>query len=428
VSEIPVIQAVRWAPDGVAVRVVDQRRLPAEVAERDLRTVEEVCEAIATLAVRGAPAIGVAGAMGLVVSLASHSGSAPDEFWARARSYASRIRATRPTAVNLAWAVDRLLARAEASRAGGTTAPAELLEVMRADATALLDEDREMCRRIGEHGLSLVPDGARVLTHCNAGALATTGIGTALAPIYLATQQGRRVEVLVDETRPLLQGSRLTAWELSRAGIPVTVMTDGMAASVMRSGGVDLCLVGADRIAANGDVANKIGTYAVAVAARHHGIPFYVAAPTSTFDAGTPSGDAIVIEQRSADEVVCGFGRLTAPAGVRVHNPAFDVTPAALVTAIVSDRGVHRPPYEFGARGPAEKANGAAGSAAAPRSRRDGRAPAPTESAAPGAPPESHGTLEASADRNHHRADGSDSSRPSNASGSPVVPRAPYPR
>ena len=344
-----VIEAVRWAPDGTAVRIIDQRRLPGELVERDLRSVEEVCDAIRTLAVRGAPAIGVAGALGLAAALTAFGHEPADAFVRRLRDYASRIRATRPTAVNLPWAVDRLLARAEAAGPGASTGA--LLEALRSEATAVLDEDRAMCARIGDHGLPLVPDGARVLTHCNAGALATAGIGTALAPVYRAVEAGRRVEVYVDETRPLLQGSRLSAWELSRAGIPVTVLTDSMAASLMRAGRVDLCLVGADRIAANGDVANKIGTYAVAVAARHHGIPFYVAAPTSTFDAATPTGAEIEIEARDAGEVVRGFGPATAPDGVAVYNPAFDVTPAELVTAIVSDQGVHRAPYDFGVRG-----------------------------------------------------------------------------
>jgi methylthioribose-1-phosphate isomerase len=211
---------------------------------------------------------------------------------------------------------------------------------LRHEASAIRCEDREMCERIAEHGVALVPDGARVLTHCNAGALATCGMGTALAPIYLAAARGQRVHVWAAETRPLLQGSRLTAWELQRAGIPVTVVTDGMVAGLMRRGEIDLCLVGADRIAANGDVANKIGTYGVAVLAKHHGIPFYVAAPTSTFDPNTASGDDIVIEQRSRDEVVRPFGISTAPDDVEVWNPAFDVTPAAFVTAVISDAGV----------------------------------------------------------------------------------------
>ena len=338
------IEAVRWSPDGTGVRIIDQRKLPADFVERDLRSLEDVCDAIATLAVRGAPAIGVAGAMGLVASLGAFADENPDAFAARVREHAARIRATRPTAVNLPWAMNRMLHRARQSPRD----PRALVAALRDEATAILDEDRLMCRRIGEHGLPLIPDGARVLTHCNAGALATAGIGTALAPVYLAARQGRRVEVYADETRPLFQGSRLTAWELARAGIPVTVLTDGMAASLMRAGKIDLCIVGADRIAANGDVANKIGTYSVAVAAQHHGIPLYVAAPTSTLDPATPSGDAIEIEQRGADEVRRNAGTLTAPADARVYNPAFDVTPAALVSAIVTDRGLFRAPFTFG--------------------------------------------------------------------------------
>ena len=336
--------AVGWSPSGDAVRIIDQRRLPGEYIERDLRTAEDVCEAIATLAVRGAPAIGVAGAMGLAVAMTSLVSLAPADFAAHLETDARRIRETRPTAVNLAWAIDRLLRAA--ARADDNAAIAAAL---RREAQAILDEDRAMCRRIGELALPLIADGARVLTHCNAGALATAGIGTALAPLYLAAELGRRVEVFVSETRPLLQGSRLTAWELTRAGIPVTVLTDGMAAGLMRAGGIDCCIVGADRIAANGDVANKIGTYAVAVAAHHHDIPMYVAAPTSTFDPDTPTGDDIVIEQRSRDEVTRGALGVTVPAAARVYNPAFDVTPAGLVTAIVSDRGVHRAPYDFAA-------------------------------------------------------------------------------
>ena len=338
-----IIRAVDWSPDGTAVRIIDQRRLPATVVERDLASLDDVCEAIRTLAVRGAPAIGVAGAMGLVVSLERYGTAGVPEFRERLHSFAAQIRATRPTAVNLPWAIDRMLLRSRAT----DSSPAEVLAILRAEATAIRDEDRAMCDRIGAYGLPLIPDGARVLTHCNAGALATAGIGTALAPIYLAAAAGRRVEVFVDETRPLLQGSRLTSWELTRAAIPATVIADNMAASLMRAGRIDLCIVGADRIARNGDVANKVGTYGVAVLAHHHGIPMYVAAPSSTFDPATPNGDAIEIEQRSADEVRCGFGTLTAAEAADVHNPAFDVTPAALITAIVSDRGVHRPPYDF---------------------------------------------------------------------------------
>ena len=334
--------AVQWTPDRDGVRIIDQRRLPAELVERDLRSVDEMCEAIATLAVRGAPAIGIAGAMGLAAEATRLVSRPPSEFRAAVADAAHRIRRTRPTAVNLGWALDRLLDRLTVGGDNATVAAA-----LRDEADAIAAEDRAMCRRIGEHALDLLPNPARVLTHCNAGALATAGIGTALAPVYLAAAAGRRVEVFVSETRPLLQGARLTAWELSRAGIPVTVLTDGSVASLMRAAAIDCCIVGADRIAANGDVANKVGTYAVAVAARHHDIPFYVAAPSSTFDPCTSTGDQIVIEQRARDELANGALGAILPAAAQVHNPAFDVTPADLITAIVSDRGIHRPPYAF---------------------------------------------------------------------------------
>ena len=338
-----IIQSVRWTDDGRGVRIIDQRLLPGELVERELRTLGDVRDAIRTLAVRGAPAIGIAGAMGLVAVLSPNESRGRDVLLADAGRVAADIAATRPTAVNLTWALERVLS------AGATSdgSSAGILAAMRREATAIQDEDRAMCRRIGEHGLALLRDGARVLTHCNAGALATGGIGTALAPIYLAKERGWRIEVFVDESRPLLQGSRLTAWELQRAGVPVTVLTDGMAASLMREQGVDLCIVGADRIAANGDVANKIGTYSLAIAARYHEVPFIVAAPTSTVDAATATGRDIVIEQRDADEVRRIGGVATAPPDICVYNPAFDVTPAALVSAIVTDRGIHRPPYVF---------------------------------------------------------------------------------
>ena len=343
---MPPIQSVTWSPDGDAVRIIDQRLLPERLVERDLRGLDEVCEAIATLAVRGAPAIGLAAAMGLVASLRPFADLSAAVFRERLRDFADRLRRTRPTAVNLPWAIDRMLGCA-ASPALRDAGPAALLDALAREATAMLEEDRAMCRRIGEHGLELLEDGARVLTHCNAGALATGGIGTALAPLYLAAERGWKLEVVVNETRPLLQGSRLTAWELDRAGIPVTVAADHASPALMRAGRIDRCLVGADRIAANGDVANKIGTYAVAIAAAHHGLPFYVAAPTSTVDPQTAHGGEIEIEQRSPDEIRCGFGRPTAPAAVRIDNAAFDVTPASLISAIVTDRGVHRAPYRF---------------------------------------------------------------------------------
>jgi methylthioribose-1-phosphate isomerase len=336
---VSIVQSVRWGSGGVVI--IDQRRLPQEKVEWELRTLDEVCEAIRTLAVRGAPAIGIAGAMGLVV-VTSPTGTRA-EFLERLEANAEHIRMTRPTAVNLPWALHRM--RRVALATAGT--PAEISRRLRAEANAILEEDRAMCQAIGEHGLELIGPGARVVTHCNTGALATGGIGTALAPIYLAHEQGLQPEVFADETRPLLQGSRLTAWELTEAGIPVTLLTDSAAATLMARGEIDVAIVGADRIAANGDTANKIGTYSLAIAARHHGIPFFVAAPTSTIDPETATGKDIHIEERSPDEVRRVGATITAPPNVDVYNPAFDVTPASLITAIITDRGVHRPPFHF---------------------------------------------------------------------------------
>jgi len=306
---------IEWN-DG-AVRLIDQRRLPEELAFLDCRTVEELCEAIRTLAVRGAPALGAAGAMG--VALASATGEPLEEA-------GRRLKATRPTAVNLAWGVDLALAADD---------PAT-------EAARIATEDVDRNRRLGVHGAELLADDARVLTHCNTGSLACVGYGTALGVIRAAHEAGRRPSVWVDETRPVLQGSRLTAWELQQLGIPHTLVADAMAGTLMSSGEVDAVIVGADRIAANGDVANKIGTYGLAVLARHHGIPFYVAAPVSTFDPETPNGDAIPVERRDGEEVAVIGGRRLAPAGVNVENRAFDVTPAELVTAYVTEEGVTR--------------------------------------------------------------------------------------
>jgi methylthioribose-1-phosphate isomerase len=338
-----VIEPVAWTDDGNGLRILDQRLLPLHETYRDLRTVDEVCDAISTLAVRGAPLIGIVGAMGLTLAADAQIGDRTFDAIANA---AALIRATRPTAVNLGWALDRMLVTAQRAISGGE----ELRPSLVAEADEIRAEDFAMCRRIGEYGAELIPDGARVLTHCNTGALATGGIGTALAAIYVAVEQGKRVDVFANETRPLLQGSRLTAWELRRAGIPVTVLVDGAAASLLRADMIDLCIVGADRIAVNGDVANKIGTLSVATAAGYFGKPFYVAAPTSTFDLSTARGEDIHIEQRGANEVTGAFGIVTAPTGVPVYNPAFDVTPAGLISAIVSDRGVHRAPYDFSHR------------------------------------------------------------------------------
>jgi methylthioribose-1-phosphate isomerase len=338
---VSIVQSVRWGPAGVII--IDQRLLPGERVERELTTLEQVCDAIRTLAVRGAPAIGIAGAMGLVAATPPAKGITRDRYLDALRTAADEIRRTRPTAVNLPWALARMIRTAESEPLD----PPALHARLREEATAILDEDRRMCAEIGAHGVTLIREGARIATHCNTGALATGGIGTALAPIYRAAELGLRPEVFADETRPLLQGSRLTAWELSEAGIPVTILPDSAAASLMREKGIDLVIVGADRIAANGDVANKVGTYALAIAAKHHGVPFYVAAPSSTVDPDTATGADIHIEQRHADEVRRTGGSLTAPEDVDVYNPAFDVTPAALIDAIITDKGIHRPPFAF---------------------------------------------------------------------------------
>jgi methylthioribose-1-phosphate isomerase len=328
---------IDWTPSG-ALRILDQTLLPEHEQYRELDTVEAVAEAIRSLRVRGAPLIGIAAAMGVALAAERGAGAAAgrEAVLGAVDDACDLLAATRPTAVNLRWALDRV--RRVAHGAPGSAQA--LANAVHAEAQAIWDEDRRMCRSIGDAGLPLVPDGATVLTHCNAGALATGGIGTALAPVYAAHAAGRRVAVVADETRPLLQGSRLTAWELTAAGVPCTVIADGMAASRLRRGDIACVIVGADRIAANGDVANKIGTYAVALAARAHRVPFYVAAPRSTFDFACPNGAAIPIEERSPEEVTCIGGRAAAPVGVAVWNPAFDVTPAELVTGYITDAGL----------------------------------------------------------------------------------------
>jgi len=334
------VQAISWSPSG-AVRIVDQRALPDALVHRDLESIDETAAAIRTLQLRGAPLIGIAAAMGLVAGLRDVRRGGRDAFLARLRTAAACLADTRPTAINLRWALTRMTAVAEQTPGDA----AAVWERLRVEATAIWEEDRAMCRRIGEAGLALVQDGANVLTHCNAGALATGGIGTALAPIYLAHEAGRRIHVFVDETRPVLQGARLTAWELTEAGVPCTLLADGAAGSLMRGARVDLVLVGADRIAANGDFANKVGTYPLAVLARHHGVPFYCCAPSSTIDPSTTDGDAIPIEARSPDEVKTIAGRAIAPRTVAAFNPAFDVTPARYATAFITERGLEHPPF-----------------------------------------------------------------------------------
>ena len=338
---------IRWEGDerGHAV-LLDQTRLPITTIWLEVRSLEEMAHAIVRLAVRGAPALGVAGAYGLVLGLQDARSLSAADFLARARAQAARLAASRPTAVNLPAALARSVRRAErearTAKQGG-----EILRALFDEARALERAECEACERMGELGAALLSDGAGVLTHCNAGSLCTVGIGTALAPLYVAARQGKRLRVFADETRPLFQGARLTAWELERGGLDVTVIIDGAAASVLRAGWVQAVFVGADRIARNGDVANKIGTYPLAVLARRHGVPFYVVAPLSTLDPDCPDGAAIPIEERAASEVTHPLGVPATPANVRVFNPAFDVTPAELVSALVCERKVvHGPNQE----------------------------------------------------------------------------------
>ncbi len=334
---MPIPSPIAWT-ESHTVRILDQTLLPGEETYRELDSVEAVAEAIRALRVRGAPLIGIAAAMG-AVQATRRGGAAGQPALERVREACGVLGSTRPTAVNLHWALARMLRRAERACGAGEG----LRDALIAEATAIWDEDRAMCDRIGELGASLIAADSTVCTVCNAGALATGGIGTALAPVYTLHRAGQSPHVVVPETRPLLQGSRLTAWELTQAGVDCTLIGDGMIASRLRLGDVACVIVGADRIAANGDVANKIGTYGLALAARAHGIPFYVAAPSSTFDPATPDGSRIPIEQRDASEVASWQGTRTAPAGVKVWNPAFDVTPAELITAIITDRGIFPP-------------------------------------------------------------------------------------
>jgi len=319
------------------VRILDQRLLPVEEHYRDIASVEDMAEAIETLAVRGAPLIGISAAMGVVLGAMEignrKSGTDRDGVRQAVDRAIERLRATRPTAVNLNWALDRMAGAAAAADADS------LFDALLAEAKAIHAEDAAMCRRIGEAGAPLVKDGATVVTHCNAGALATGGMGTALAPMYVAAEEGRVANVMVPETRPLLQGARLTAWELARSEIPCTLMIDSMSASRLSNGDISCVIVGADRIAANGDVANKIGTLGLALLAKHYDVPFYVAAPSSTFDPNTATGSDIPIEQRAAEEVA-RIGTQQVAADVPVWNPAFDVTPAELITAFITDEGM----------------------------------------------------------------------------------------
>ena len=338
------VEHLGWSRSG-ALRILDQTLLPAEERWLEIETLPALIEAIRSLRVRGAPAIGIAAAMGLVAALrAGAQGAAAERaaFLGLVDETAWAIASARPTAVNLRWAMERMRRRAQTTDG----APEAVLEALRAEAQTIWDEDRAMCRAIAEHGQALMRPGIRVVTHCNTGALATGGIGTALGIVLLAAERGLDPEVFVDETRPLWQGSRLTAWELQRAGIRYTVLPDSAAASLMAQGKVDLALVGADRIARNGDVANKLGTLPLAIVARHYGVPLYSVAPTSSFDPACSSGAAIPIEHREAAEVTAPCGVPVAPAASAAFNPAFDVTPAALVTGYVTGRGIVHPPFE----------------------------------------------------------------------------------
>lgn len=337
------IQSVRFEHDKLII--LDQTKLPMETHFTKLDKVEDVWDAIFHLKVRGAPAIGIAAAYGLYIAVRDFQGSSVEDFNVHLKKQSEYLASSRPTAVNLFWALRRMEAKAMSNT--DKSVP-EIKEVLLDEAHAIRNEDEQMCRDIGEHALELFRDGMTVLTHCNAGGLATAQYGTALSPLYLAKDKGWNIKVFADETRPLLQGARLTTWELSRAGIDVTLICDNMAAMVMKKGLIDAVIVGCDRVAANGDTANKIGTYGLAVLAKAHNIPFYIAGPTSTIDLETLTGEAIPIEERHEQEITCAFGKRTAPEGIKVYNPAFDVTPHELITAIITEKGVIKAPYNEG--------------------------------------------------------------------------------
>ncbi|RJP25506.1 MAG: S-methyl-5-thioribose-1-phosphate isomerase [Candidatus Omnitrophota bacterium] len=324
------------------VKIIDQTLLPLKMEYITIHTIGEMWEAIKVLRIRGAPAIGIAAAFGVFLGVKESRAQDFDTFWKDVEKATDFLASARPTAVNLFWALDRIKKLVQYNREHSIS---ELKKVIFDEAVCMIKEDNAICRTLGEFGADLLNDGDGVLTHCNAGGLATARYGTALAPIYVAKEQGKHITVFSDETRPLLQGARLTAWELHQEGIPVTLICDNMAAAVMAKGWVQAVIVGTDRTAANGDVANKIGTYGVAILAKEHGIPFYVAAPTSSIDMTLSHGDQISIEERAAEEITHGFGLQTAPEGIRVYNPAFDVTPNRYVTGIITEKDVVYPPY-----------------------------------------------------------------------------------
>jgi methylthioribose-1-phosphate isomerase len=337
------LRSVKWEKGELVI--LDQTKLPDATEFIKLDKVEDVWEAIFHLKVRGAPAIGIAAAYGLCVAMRDIKTENTDEFLKVLKKNSEYLATSRPTAVNLFWALERMEKKAYSHK---NKTVGELKDILLKEADAIRDEDEGMCRSIGENALALFHDGMTILTHCNAGGLATSMFGTALAPVYLAKEKGWDIKVFADETRPLLQGARLTTWELMQADVDVTLICDNMAAVVMSKGFIDAVIVGCDRVAANGDTANKIGTYGLAVLAKAHNIPFYIAGPTSTVDMNTPSGKEIPIEERKAEEITCGMGRRTAPEGVKTYNPAFDVTPNELITAIITEKGVIKQPYAEG--------------------------------------------------------------------------------
>ena len=336
------LPTIAWQDSDIVM--IDQRKLPAAEIYVTCRSVNDVTRAIKTMVIRGAPAIGVCAAMGLALGAERSKATGTKQFTTEFQRNSELLAATRPTAVNLFWAIERMKQSFASGALAGESVD-QLKARLRAEADRIHDDDIASCRAIGAHGATVVPAEACILTHCNAGALATAGYGTALGVIRGAVAAGRKVRVLADETRPFLQGARLTAWELVKDGIDTTVITDNMAGAIMRAGDVDLVVVGADRIAANGDTANKIGTYTVAVLAKEHGIPFYVAAPWSTIDLATPDGDAIPIEERAAREVTHVGATQLAPDGAHVRNPSFDVTPHKYITAIITERGIFKAPF-----------------------------------------------------------------------------------
>ncbi|PZE21432.1 S-methyl-5-thioribose-1-phosphate isomerase [Paenibacillus xerothermodurans] len=338
------LQSVRWNSAENQLDLLDQRLLPESIVYLPLTTSEQVWDAIKQLAVRGAPAIGITAAFGVYLGVRDVTGSREKLLDAVAKQ-CEYLATSRPTAVNLFWALDRMKQRAVVLAAEGGE-PEAMKQALLDEARLIQSEDEQTCRLIGEHALALFEDGMGVLTHCNAGGLATARYGTATAPMYLAQERGIQLKVYADETRPVLQGARLTAFELQQAGVDVTLICDNMSGAVMSKGWVQAAIVGTDRVAANGDVANKIGTYSVAVLAKAHGIPFYVACPMSSIDLSTPTGADIPIEERHEDEITQGFGKRTAPQGVKVFNPAFDITPNEYVTAIITEKGVIRAPYQ----------------------------------------------------------------------------------